>query len=98
MPVSQIQAAINVLNGQPALGASRTDSTAFKDFLSQAIETAELASDDSLAFNDALMMGEVNNLHDVTIASNEAQLSLSLVVQVRDRLVEAYNEIMRMSV
>ena len=99
MAISAIDAAINVLNQLPAGGeTSNENSVAFQDFLTQAINQAELASWDSQAFSDALLMGEVNNLHDVTIAAREAELTLSLTVQIRDRLVEAYTELMRMQV
>lgn len=42
--------------------------------------------------------GEVNNIHDVTIASEKAKLALELTVTVRDKAVEAYQEIMRMQI
>jgi len=37
-------------------------------------------------------------LHDVMIASEKAGISLNLTMQVRNKLLEAYQEIMRMSV
>jgi len=99
MPISPVQAAANVLNGLPAGTANvSSGSSQFKDFLTQAIESAELTSADNQAYTDALLMGELNDLHSATIAAREAELSLSLTVQIRDRLVDAYNEIMRMQV
>ncbi|WP_062532601.1 flagellar hook-basal body complex protein FliE [Jeotgalibaca dankookensis] len=44
----------------------------------------------------ALAMGEDIQLHDVMIQSTEAQLSLELAVQVRNRCLEAYNEVKNM--
>lgn len=43
-----------------------------------------------------LATGEVKNLHEVTIAAQKASIALQLTVQVRDKAVEAYQEIMRM--
>jgi flagellar hook-basal body complex protein FliE len=40
--------------------------------------------------------GEVDNIHDLTIASQKAKLALELTVTVRDKAVESYQEIMRM--
>jgi flagellar hook-basal body complex protein FliE len=40
--------------------------------------------------------GQIENIHDVTIASQQAKLALELTVTVRDKAVEAYQEIMRM--
>jgi flagellar hook-basal body complex protein FliE len=40
--------------------------------------------------------GNVDNIHDLTIASQKAKLALELTVTVRDKAVESYQEIMRM--
>lgn len=100
MPITSVDAVTNVLNNLPASGkTSETEIvTAFKDFLSQAISNAEETTYDSAAFADALLAGEVNNLHDVTIAGSKAELAISLVVQIRDKLVDSYNDIIRMQV
>jgi flagellar hook-basal body complex protein FliE len=45
-----------------------------------------------------LATGQVENLHQVMIALEEARLGLQLVVQVRNRLLESYQEILRMQV
>jgi flagellar hook-basal body complex protein FliE len=44
----------------------------------------------------ALAAGETDNLHQVMIALEEARLSLQLAAQVRNRLLEAYQEVLRM--
>lgn len=99
MPVSAIGAVTNVLNGRPAGTAAVSDNEGqFKDFLTQAIDNAELTTADNRAYTDAMLMGELNDLHTATIAAREAELAISLTVQIRDRLVDAYNEIMRMQV
>jgi flagellar hook-basal body complex protein FliE len=45
-----------------------------------------------------LATGEAQNLHQVMIALEEARIGVQLVVQVRNRLLEAYQEILRMQV
>lgn len=42
------------------------------------------------------LTGEVQDLHQVVITGEEAKLSMHLAVQVRNKLVEAYQEMMRM--
>lgn len=44
----------------------------------------------------ALIMGEDVDMHDVMIQSTEAQLSLELAVQVRNKCIEAFNEMKNM--
>ncbi|MVB09732.1 Flagellar hook-basal body complex protein FliE [Caprobacter fermentans] len=42
--------------------------------------------------------GQSDNLHDIYIASQKASLSVDLLVQMRNKVLDSYNEIMRMSV
>jgi len=43
-----------------------------------------------------LAAGETQNLHQVMISLEEARLGVQLLVQVRNRLLEAYQEVLRM--
>ncbi|WP_426340065.1 flagellar hook-basal body complex protein FliE [Pseudoduganella sp. S-14] len=45
-----------------------------------------------------LATGQVQNLHEVMIHMEEAKLSFQLLAQVRNRLLDAYQEVMRMQV
>ena len=45
-----------------------------------------------------LALGRSENLHNVMLELEQARLSVEVVVQVRNRLLEAYQEIMRMQV
>ena len=45
-----------------------------------------------------LASGETDNLHDITIASTKATLSVELFVELRNKALEAYNNIMSTSV
>lgn len=45
-----------------------------------------------------LAAGEAVSLHDVMIHMEEAKLSFQLLAQVRNRLLDAYQEVMRMPV
>ena len=42
--------------------------------------------------------GDLTDVHNYTIAATEASLQTELTVAVRDRAVEAFNEIMRMQI
>lgn len=43
-------------------------------------------------------MGEVDNPHDLTIALSKASQALNYTVAIRDRLLDAYKEIMQMQI
>lgn len=45
-----------------------------------------------------LATGDASNLHDVMIRLEEARLSFQLAIQFRTRVLEAYQEVMRMQV
>ena len=45
-----------------------------------------------------LATGQTDNLHQVMIASQKASLSVDLLVQMRNKLLDAYNQIMSMSI
>jgi len=45
-----------------------------------------------------LSVGETDDLHNLMINTQKAQISLDLVIQLRNKALEAYNEIMRMGV
>lgn len=41
-------------------------------------------------------VGKTFDLHEITIATEKADISFRLLVQIRNKLLEAYQEIMRM--
>ncbi len=43
-------------------------------------------------------VGEIDNIHEVMIAQEKATVALQYTVQIRDKVLEAYNEIMRMQI
>lgn len=45
-----------------------------------------------------LALGETENLHQVMMSLEKAKLSFELVLQVRNRLLEAYQDVMRIQV
>ncbi len=45
-----------------------------------------------------MVAGRVDEAHDVMVAAEEAQLAFELMLEVRNRLLEAYQEIMRLQV
>lgn len=46
----------------------------------------------------SLLTGEVTDIHEVMISTEEARLALELAVQIRNKIVDAYQEISRMQI
>ncbi len=82
----------------PAGSATQQAVESFSTLLQQAMESlnAQFQAADQGAMQ--LAAGEPVDLHTVTIAMEQAELSLSLALQVRNKLLEAYQEVMRMNV
>lgn len=69
----------------------------FSSFLSDALNDVNQAQVASSRMQDAYATGNVE-LHQVTIASQKASVMLDLTMQVRNKVIESYQEIMRMSI
>ncbi|MEK3994471.1 flagellar hook-basal body complex protein FliE [Psychrobacillus sp. FSL K6-2365] len=70
----------------------------FGDFLKTAIQTVNDNQKASDVATEKLLTGGNIELHDVMIASQKASITLNATLEVRNKVVEAYQEIMRMSV
>ena len=68
----------------------------FGQLFKQTLEEVKAAQNHSDKLTNELVTGEVKDIHEVMIASQKASLSLQLTVQVRNKVVEAYQEVMRM--
>lgn len=88
-----VPAQINVNNEQPT---NRVDfGGIMKTAVDQVNETQQAAGKMKTAFE----MGDPNvSLADVMIASQKASVAFEATIQVRNKLVQAYEEVMRMSV
>lgn len=98
-PISPIRpVAIPTLDGLTASKESSSAGGSFGDVLSKQFDAVAAAQDkaDKLAVEAAT--GDLQSLQDYTIASTEAQLLTQVTVAVRNKAVEAFNEIMRMQV
>jgi len=70
----------------------------FNSFIDQAIAEVNDKMQAADTEKTKLFTGETNNLHQAMIAMQEASVAFSLMVEVRNKLVEGYQEIMRMQV
>ena len=73
-------------------------SNSFANILSEAFSTAEQADMADKASAIQLLMGQSDDLSGLLIDAQKAELSLNLALKLRNKVVDAYNEIMRMQV
>lgn len=74
------------------------DNNQFSKILDNALDDVNRLQLESDEYRNLLITGEIDNLHDVTIAQEKANISLQLTLSIRNKVVEAYREIMRMQI
>ena len=82
-------------------GVEKTQSQvrpSFADQLQQALSEVDRLQVQREEMVEGMVTGEVTEVHDVMIAAKEAQLAFELLLEVRNKLLESYQEIMRMQV
>jgi len=84
-------------NIKPALGSAQTSGASFAEIFENAIDNVKEA--EAIAQRDELLVatGQVDDLHTVIINATKAELALSMLVQVRNKALDAYNEVMNMT-
>lgn len=70
----------------------------FASVLKQSIENLNQTQLQSDMMTEKLALGENVDLHQVMIASQKASITLQATMEVRNKVVEAYQEMMRMQV
>ncbi len=98
MQIERLNALLNMETAapQPKKPGASPSEPSFAQALQEALDQVE---QDLRAADDAarrMAAGQVESIAEVMIASERANLSLGLAVQVRNKLLEAYQEIMRM--
>lgn len=78
----------------PTVGGS--SSGGFSDVLASAIGEVEVAQSNATAVAKDLLSEGKGDVHNVALAAQRAELTLELFQQVRNKFVQAYQEIMRM--
>lgn len=74
------------------------DGVEFSEFLKNALYEVNQIQNESEKYTKLLALGQVDNIHDVTIASEKAKIALQMTLAIRNKVVDAYKEIMRMQV
>ena len=76
----------------------QVETKSFGEFLSDSLKEVNTLKKQSEVANMKLAAGQVEDISDVVIAGEKASIAVQLTMQVRNKMVEAYQEIMRMQV
>ena len=78
------------------IGRSEQTTSSFADHVQEVVDGANHQQQVAQAVSEDFARGGENDLHGTMIQMQEADISLRFVANVRNRVVEAYREIMRM--
>jgi flagellar hook-basal body complex protein FliE len=88
-PLSQIKTDV----AAPSVGDG---GTSFKDILSGAIGEVENSRSSAAKSVEQFLSGDGGDLHSTILATQRAELEFQMFMQVRNKVVSAYQEIMKM--
>lgn len=81
----------------PGLSGSKP-SDAFQAVFSDAVDKVEQFGKNAQASVERFLSGEDQELHRMVLDEQQAELSFDLFMQVRNKVVSAYQEVMRMQI
>lgn len=97
--LSELRSASSVAQGKPAQAAQAAGGADFSQVLKSAIDQVSEAQQQGKQMSESFASGQSNvNLQDVMVNLQKANLSFQQMVQVRNKLVTAYQDIMNMPV
>ncbi|WP_035321895.1 flagellar hook-basal body complex protein FliE [Peribacillus kribbensis] len=97
LPVSPVQPA-SQLNNADSINTSYDAKDSFASVLKDSINKVNEEQNMSDNMTAKLVKGEDVDLHQVMIASQKASITLQAAMEVRNKVIEAYQETMRMQV
>jgi flagellar hook-basal body complex protein FliE len=95
---SETRASENAPLQPSSSGASTSGAKSFADTLKDSIGQVNQLQKDADVKMQQLATGKTDNIQDVMIAAEKADIGLRLMMQVRNKLVDAYSEVMKMQV
>ncbi|HWP98579.1 MAG TPA: flagellar hook-basal body complex protein FliE [Syntrophomonadaceae bacterium] len=82
-------------NGGASTGGVPGQGESFANYLSKALQDVQNLQDQANASGTTMAQGQGDYVHNTVLAYEKANLALQLTIQVRDKIVEAFQELMR---
>jgi flagellar hook-basal body complex protein FliE len=97
-PIAYLAPVTGAVPTQGAAAAQPGSAVAFADLLTREVGEVNQQLLTSQADLQGLALGGSQNLHEVMIRLEQTRIAFQLMVQVRNRLLEAYQDVMRMQI
>ena len=99
--MEQIRRVQGILQQQSPQEQPKTSEAAegsFKETLNGFLKDVNHLQHNAEEMSENLVKGDVENIHQVMVAMNQAQTSFQWMMEMRNKIMEAYKEIMKMQV
>lgn len=81
--------------GSPPVSTAKTE---FQDLVEKGIKEVNTAGREAEKASMDLASGRSSNIHETMLSVTKAELGFNMLVQMRNKVIEAYQEVMRMQV
>jgi len=98
MGIKGIGTDVQLLLDSKSVTKKNDDGNSFSDMLKGSVDKVNTMQNEADQAVQDLLVGKDQNIHQVMIAVEKANLSLQMMMQVRNKIMSAYEEIMRTQV
>jgi flagellar hook-basal body complex protein FliE len=96
LPINPISPPATIAPLPSSVPAKTGASGGFQSVLTDAISRVDQVQQNSKTVVDRFLSGEDEEVHKVALAAQEAEINFDLFMQIRNKVVSAYQEVMRM--
>ncbi len=89
---------VSTVGGLDKLTGPQEGKLAFSDVLAKALDDVNSLQASAKEASMKLASGQIQDISEVVIASEKASIAIQLTMQVRNKAIDAYQEVMRMQV
>ena len=93
----QVLSLDQIIEKQKVNSAGADGESSFKNIFTNAVKDVQEKENDLQYKQYLLATGQIDDAHTVPVAMSEAKLSVDMLVQLRNKALDAYNELMRIS-
>ncbi|MFW6287676.1 MAG: flagellar hook-basal body complex protein FliE [bacterium] len=89
---------LSVGNKMELTSDKNKEGASFSEMLKNSINNTNNMLKEADKTTEAFALGEIDDIHQVTIATEKARTSLNLTLAVQNKVMAAYKEVMRMQI
>jgi len=87
---------VSLITPDKTQSTGKTDDTGFADTFREALQGINELQENAAVSGEQFVRGEITDLHQVMIDAEKARIGLELMLEIRNKLIEGYQELMRM--